>query len=307
MPTSRALGVLLDGIVDYAGLFPPAALDMDRAVAEYAEARTGQSAWMLGRFVLPAERLETFRQSLVGVDDRRSDVWSLSAIVSGRPLEALAQVEDFNRHQAVSGHGAAASVDALEIKIDGLEALDSLAPALPRKVEVFVEVPATTDGASLEGLISRIAALGLRAKLRTGGITASAFPSAALVARFMIACQRFGVPFKATAGLHHPVCGDYRLTYQASSASARMFGFLNVALASAAVREGMVHADLVRLLEDPAPEAFAFTDDAAAWRGTPISLDALIAARQTGLRGFGSCSFREPVADLTTLRLLDHQ
>jgi hypothetical protein len=306
MPTSRALGVLLDGIVDYAGLFPPAALDMDDAVAEYAEARTGKSAWMLGRFVLPAERLETFGRSLAGVQGDRSDAWPLSAIVGARPLEALAQVEEFNRQQAASERGAVAIVDALEIKVDGAAALDALAPALPRDLDVFIEVPAQADGASLEALVSRIAALGLRAKIRTGGVTASAFPSPAVVARFMIVCQRFGVPFKATAGLHHPVCGDYRLTYETSSASARMFGFLNVALASAAVREGMAEADLVRLLQDNAPEAFAFTDEAAAWRGTPISMDVLIAARQIGLRGFGSCSFREPVADLATLHLLDY-
>ena len=45
---------LLTGVVDYAGLFPPAALAMADAVAEYHAARADGHAWMLGRFVVPA-------------------------------------------------------------------------------------------------------------------------------------------------------------------------------------------------------------------------------------------------------------
>ena len=49
---------LLSSFVDYAGLFPPAGLSMGDAVAAYAADRTGRDAWMLGRFVCPAARLD---------------------------------------------------------------------------------------------------------------------------------------------------------------------------------------------------------------------------------------------------------
>ena len=54
---------LLTGLVDYAGLFPPAELAMAQAVEKYASYRKGAHTWMLGRFVLPVPRLEEFAKS----------------------------------------------------------------------------------------------------------------------------------------------------------------------------------------------------------------------------------------------------
>ena len=53
---SETLRVLMNGLIDYAGLFPPAALDMATALRNYGAYRAGEYAWMLGRFVLPAAR-----------------------------------------------------------------------------------------------------------------------------------------------------------------------------------------------------------------------------------------------------------
>ena len=51
------------GLIDYAGLFPPAALAMDDAVGRYARPTgAGRDAWMLGRFIVPASRLGEFEQ-----------------------------------------------------------------------------------------------------------------------------------------------------------------------------------------------------------------------------------------------------
>ena len=46
------------GLVDYAGLFPPAALAMAEAARRYAAYLGSPEAWMLGRFVVPVERLD---------------------------------------------------------------------------------------------------------------------------------------------------------------------------------------------------------------------------------------------------------
>lgn len=66
-----SLRELLTEIVDYAGLYPPAALELDPAIRNYARYRQHADAWMLGRFVCPAAKLaalepydaELFRQN----------------------------------------------------------------------------------------------------------------------------------------------------------------------------------------------------------------------------------------------------
>ncbi len=54
----------MNGLVDYAGLFPPARLDMSSAVENYALYRSETLAWMLGRFICPAARLAEFADCL---------------------------------------------------------------------------------------------------------------------------------------------------------------------------------------------------------------------------------------------------
>lgn len=61
MPT-RSLMTLLHGLVDYAGLYPPAKLTMAAAVDNYATYLHSREAWMLGRFICPVSRLEEFRR-----------------------------------------------------------------------------------------------------------------------------------------------------------------------------------------------------------------------------------------------------
>ena len=54
---NASLRALLSGVVDYAGLFPPAQLPLDQAIRNYARYRQEADAWMLGRFVIPVSRL----------------------------------------------------------------------------------------------------------------------------------------------------------------------------------------------------------------------------------------------------------
>ena len=70
---ARSQKALLANLIDYAGLFPPAALSMEEAVRNYARYREGEHAWMLGRFVVPEARAhevpEDFPKSVLGVDE----------------------------------------------------------------------------------------------------------------------------------------------------------------------------------------------------------------------------------------------
>lgn len=96
---TNSLRTLVAGAVDYAGLFPPAALDMGASVSNYARYVAGEHAWMLGRFVVSVSRLDEFdatarshvagdpwRVSAVGGDDVAGDLELVARYNSGSTL-----------------------------------------------------------------------------------------------------------------------------------------------------------------------------------------------------------------------------
>lgn len=291
-PVPESAQALLAGVVDYAGLFPPAALPMAAAVAEYTVARASDEAWMLGRFVLPAARLDEFHTALSVIETPLTP-WRLSALVGDRADADVAAVTAFN----ASPVGAAAIVDAVESKPAHVDGVDWLAERW-RGVDVYVEVSPAAD---LAAWLERIAARGLRAKIRTGGVTADAFPAPAAVVAFLDAAVRAGVAFKATAGLHHAVRGSYRLTYAADAAAAPMYGYLNVLLATAALRAGLGRTTAEDVLVRADASTLSFTDAGVRWHGFECSTALLRVTRARQLVGFGSCSFREPADEIGPL------
>ena len=52
-----SLRALLEGFIDYAGLYPPAKVPLDQALKNYESYRSGQYAWRLRWFVLGAAEL----------------------------------------------------------------------------------------------------------------------------------------------------------------------------------------------------------------------------------------------------------
>jgi hypothetical protein len=283
---------VLAGAIDYAGLFPPAALDMRTAVRNYASYRTGDDATLLGRFVVPAGRLSEFSAELDALDARGVRA---SAVLGSNPAADVELALAFNVR------GGRATIDAIEAKVDRPDTIYELTSKGASRVDVFVELP--IDG-ELELLVDAARAAGARAKIRTGGVTADAFPAARSVVRFMRACLDAGVPFKATAGLHHPITGTYPLTYAPGSARGTMFGFLNVFLAAAFLASGMSDDDAGRLLDDEHASAFSFGDEGAEWRGHRVDAAGLASTHLRVFGAFGSCSFSEPVGELRNLALL---
>jgi hypothetical protein len=282
---------LLDGVVDYAGLFPPAALSMTDAVAEYVRAMAGPDAWMLGRFVVPVGRLAEFGAAHAEAASPAS--WRLSAVVAADSAAEVAAVARFN----APADETAARVVAVEGKPASLDEVDALGNRW-LGVEVYVEVAPEAEPAPW---LERIAARGLRAKTRTGGVTAEAFPAPGAVVAFLAAAVRVGVPFKATAGLHHALRGSYRLTYRSDAAAAPMYGYLNVLLATAALRTGMSRTVAEEILMCGDAATLSFADDGLRWRGVEFPTALLRATRAEHLVGFGSCSFREPADELRPL------
>jgi hypothetical protein len=171
---------------------------------------------------------------------------------------------------------------------------------------MFIEIP--LDGHVRENLIA-IREGGCFAKARTGGVTADAFPSAPALAGFIGACTRERVRWKATAGLHHPIRGSYRLTYEEGSPRGTMYGFLNVLLAAAMAIDGAGaespggDGGIMGVLQETNAEAFTFGETEITYRGKTISPETIARMRRGGMASFGSCSFTEPVDELSALTL----
>lgn len=298
----NAIQTLLAGSIDYAGLFPPAALDMPAAVDNYARYRNEPAAWALGRFVVPASRIPELEDAVSGSlpDNPAAQPWRL-AVLTGADLPGdLVITAAFNRRH--SRRGAPALVaDTIEVKASSLGAIEEIMHQIPPTLQAYVEVPIERDPRDLLAAVQR---LGGRAKVRTGGITTDAFPSTSDLLRFVRRCVEANLPFKATAGLHHPLRAEYRLTYAPDSPTGVMFGFLNLFLATAFLRAGMADTEVARLLEEGSPEALQFDDAGVTWEGHSVGLKALRDARRLGVVSFGSCSFTEPIGDLEAIRLL---
>ena len=286
-----ALQTLLAGLIDYAGLFPPAGLPMEQAVANYAGYVSGEDRWALGRFIVPAGRLGEFSDAASGILPAAGEPWRLSALVGANAGGEVDSARRFNAGRASAG---GALVDTLEGKADNSEGVKALSAAAAPEFTLFVEIPVDDDP---RPLIAAIAAAGARAKIRTGGVTADAFPASDAVIRFLAACVRQPVAFKATAGLHHPIRGEYPLTYALDAHRGVMYGYLNLLLAAALVQSGGAAAGARSLLEETRLEAFEFSDDGVTWQDARIPGDALARIRGLAL-GIGSCSFDEPLDDL---------
>lgn len=297
----NAVHSLLRHSIDYAGLFPPAGLDMPAAVNNYLRYQAGPNAWALARFIVPAGRLVEFETVVADslVAEPRQPGWQLSVLVGPDVAADLDQIVVFERRRA--GSAPAISVAAVETKAETLGSVRQILRHIPGGLESYLELPLAQE---LEGLLHALAESGARAKVRTGGVTAQTFPSSTNLARFIHTCVAAGVPFKATAGLHHALRAEYRLSYEEDSASGVMFGFLNLFLATALARNGAAERETCRLLEESSPEAFRVEDEAISWEGRRFDLQSLERSRES-IISFGSCSFTEPIAELQALEWLE--
>lgn len=322
---TAGLHALLNGVVDYAGLFPPAELSLDDAVAEFLAVRKSAESWMLGRFVIPASRLaelsafaEEFAVSdpplplaIIGQAGADFDGWQANLETT------LAHVERFT-----AGFGTALGDAVLELPVSGQahdnpgredtvsRELDAIASKIPASghpiVTVFLEVgPAADVGTVRDVLIRRCGeqrgttAASIGFKLRTGGLKPEAFPDVEELVSVVDACRRHKCLWKATAGLHHPV----RHTDQ--KLGVKMHGFLNVLFAAVlADAHELAPSAIHEILADEDAGHFEITDDGIRWRDFTANVAQIDAARAAGFQSFGSCSFAEPREDLRALGLL---
>jgi hypothetical protein len=313
---TESLRILLENLIDYAGLFPPAALTMEPTVKNYDAYRRSENAWLLARLVMPAARLSEFEAALARLEPTPGATpaeWRLTSPLSPNVAADIAKIVEFNaKHAAPSGLSPsvtplpsttmtpAIKIESVEMRAANAQEIRAAASQIPKTLQAYFEIPLTND---LENSLAAIAETGARAKVRTGGESPEMFPSSADLAHFFNLCTRTGVAFKASAGLHRPVRGEQRYTYKPDSASGIMHGFLNVFLTAAFVHDGMSEDAAADLLAEQSPAAFLWEEKGAAWRTHCIGNKQLAAARKSFCLTVGSCSFAEPLDNLKALGL----
>jgi hypothetical protein len=305
--TAASLRALLASTVDYAGLFPPATLQLEPALQNYAEYLRSPDAWMLGAFVLPVEQFGAAEKHLEQFDDRRP--LRISAL--GKRTEnteaftdTLAQhaqmISDWSRKHSSRSHVAQFEMP-LPPDLDENLFLAIRSLVAPLGIQAFWEAPAEEAERTIATLAKHNRSRAgdpFGYKLRTGGVVASAFPDTAKVARALVSAAKNEVPIKFTAGLHHPVRRFH------DSVATKMHGFLNVLGAGVLTAELNWNEDqTVRMLEDEDADAFRFTEKCMRWRDFEISTERIASLRKQ-VTSFGSCSFDEPRDDLRALSLL---
>ncbi len=308
---ARTIEQLTSGLIDYAGLFPPAKLDMRTTVEAYARELMGAHRAMLGRIICPASRLEELteygRVVMPGtyatsgyreMADTGVEAWRVSVVADRSLDETLAAMDEFDaRHR--EEQGGLARADTIEMRVGTPDEIDEALETIPADVMVFFELPTDRD---VRGLVAALAGEEGAAKIRCGGVTPDAIPSAATVAAFLHACVSAGVRFKATAGLHHAIRAEHALTYDADAPRATMHGFINVFMAAClARRRSLTVEQIVEVLEETDPGAFVFNDEIAAWRDQRIDWLEVAKVRESLALSYGSCSFEEPIAELKAL------
>jgi hypothetical protein len=312
---TSTLQTLMSNIVDYAGLFPPAQLPLADALVNYDEYRQGAFSWMLGRFVIPAAKLEEMgrhagRFTVLGrggddasgfLDALKRDLERARAFNDRRDGFGTADVFEARLPESVQADGAA--IGELLKQSQWLASKWNSAPLTifyetsfkgnwRRNAQVTADAVAAHNRRQIGGSSAGI-------KLRTGGTVATAFPTAEQLAGAIIACRDAGVAFKCTAGLHHP----FRRFDK--SVNTKMHGFVNVfGGAALAFARKLDEKTLTEILLDEEGSHFLFGEDSFAWKTLMISRAELEQARRLFAISFGSCSFTEPIEDLQSWKLL---
>jgi hypothetical protein len=314
------LRTLLTGILDYAGLFPPAKLPFDQAIRQYARYQRDPDCWMLGRFICPTLLLEElapfihelFSESSLEISALGRGGRNVADFLAGHRAD-LAAVAAFRDHHSgrvelsayearVPSEVLAGSTEAaralLDAAMNAIEAakLPGLTPYYEVSLEGAWRTHVKTLGMVLAGRRRRAAGF----KLRCGGLEGTDFPSPEQVAFTITSCRDAGVPLKFTAGLHHPI------RHFDAGLNIYVHGFLNVFGAGVLAHARQLSESRVqRIVEDEDPNDFAFTDEGLRWKDLHATVAEIRAARRCAVISFGSCSFEEPRDGLRALGLLN--
>ena len=297
---AASLRALLTRSIDYAGMFPPCSLELEPALKNQAEYVRSPDSWMLSAFVLPVAKFSDAAGLISQFDKHHQLRISALGPKTENAKDFLAQLN--NAAETIRSfqkqYVDLVSVVQLEMfapaDVDLAKLNEAASLLADLKLQTFWETPAESSEQMI-ALLARAKQPAFGYKLRTGGVTADAFPSSVQIARAILASTKHHVPIKFTAGLHHAV-RQFR-----DEVKTEMHGFLNVlGVAVLSAEHHWDEAQTIEMLEDQRAQSFEFHDTVFAWRDWEVTIDR-IKARRKFVTSFGSCSFDEPREDLRAL------
>jgi len=269
------------GLVDDAAVFPPGDAALADAVSAYAARRAEWYADLVGPLVVRDTDLADVPAEL-----------PVSVVLTGG-AGAVAGVAALAARTGRALVGLEAAVRDLDDLVGGVRRITAAVDAARADghltgVTVHVELPAADPTPDWLAAADEVAAAEHHLKLRTGGLEATLFPTAATVAAWVDAALDRETPFKCTAGLHHAI------RHRDHETGFEHHGFLNVLLATRVAFDGATPAEVAEVLDDH------YANDLVA-----LARQSDLAGARRWFTSYGSCSVAEPLDDLVGLGLLE--
>jgi hypothetical protein len=293
--TGNIFITLLTKVFDYAGMFPPASLSFEQALAESCSFGTSlKRPWMVASdIVLDAQNA----RKLLGVN---LGIYSLShplrvcLLATEEPESVIATATRLLHKEP---HVTVTSIEIKAAPDDFAETIGYYAD-ISKKSTIQLALEPDLSGEDWESMLSaavtnsRKNELNVTLKCRLTGATGI---SAVRFAASIIAASDSEIPLKVTGGLHHPIVEPDRYPFP--------MGFLNVTTAvmfRRALGNKLPHARLVEILTNQDARAYTF-GDSLKFKDLEISHSELRRVRENQPFAIGSCSLREPDEDLNRL------
>jgi len=291
---TRALAVLLSRAIDYAGVFPPAKLDLASAFDNYSRYRSGSEAWILGKLVVRTTQLEDLAMLIEQhPPEEQIEISAVGSSGNDRPSwEAGLEADAALLNAFTSRVGEFATIDGYETRLpnnedaaDWIRDLHGFTPPV-----LFAEL--AWDSGLRDAMAAAAEADLVGVKARTGGDVAAAFPTSAELAGVIQGATQLGLSFKVTAGLHHA------FPHRDAQLGVLKHGFIPIFAATAcACTHDLTIREVTVILDSQAPSDFTFSDRGLIVQNWTIDLEDLVDTRDC-ICAFGSCSVDEPLETL---------
>ncbi|MFD8786273.1 hypothetical protein [Kitasatospora sp. NPDC059599] len=294
LPPGGVIPELFHGLFDDAAVFPPGNLPVAEAVPAHRVHRAAWYAEAVGPLLCGAGRLGELAAAVAAGPAVTAAAGGSAG--AGGPAGAgvaplrVGLVLPGGSAELAGALAAAAPFGLAGVELatrDAAEAVAALDRLLPPDVPAAVELPRELlRGDDLDAVLDVLVDSPYRAKFRTGGLVAEAFPDEAELAAFLTGCAQRGLPYKCTAGLHNAV------RHTDPETGFEHHGFLNVLLAA----QETDPAAAVAVLAERDGEALA--------KAVHALTDRQVTVIRNSFTAFGTCSIAEPLGDLAALGLL---
>lgn len=318
----QSLNIFMQGLLDYAGLFPPANLPLQVSLKNFSEYYDHQQTNWLGKYILPVNKVDETISILNEhpLFSKLKNKANFSLIISNsetindysKILEkditlikkltnqfeqtiTLDSIEFAPPKEVFTTNNTKLIIDTLNILLEKFSYLDKINQFYceVRVLENLHEYIQTISNFN-QKISNKIAI-----KLRTGGVTPAQIPPSIDIAKAIRVCAEQKIPIKATAGLHVPVPNDN------PHVGARLHGFLNIFSCLLLCYDDLMSIEnMENIISNYSYRDFKFTDSGLHVGNRYISNQKMTELRKSFIKSFGTCSFIEPIDHLKENHIL---